>query len=250
MRTLLIDDQQLFREGLIALLRVRDDVAIVGQASSAREAYDLVRGVRPDVVVMELLLPGADGLAAAREIRRLHPKCKLIVLTACKEGKRLQSAWLGGIDACVSKSDSAATLMAAFTCLAAGRRFMSPALRKTDPTLRTIDERYLDGPEPMAQLSLREREVFDLVVRGFSTKEVAKELCISIKTVETHRTHINEKLAAHCSADLVRYAFRYGVPPSSLVFSACDQSSPEYGVSRGQRAKMDKRRRPLRDRRL
>jgi DNA-binding CsgD family transcriptional regulator len=90
-------------------------------------------------------------------------------------------------------------------------------LRKTGSALRVIDERYQDGRNPLAKLSLREHEVFDLVVRGFTTKKVAQELCISAKTVETHRTHINEKLAAHCSADLVRIAFQNGMTPSGIV---------------------------------
>jgi two-component system, NarL family, response regulator NreC len=217
MRVLLVDDQRLFREGLCALLRSRHDVEIVGQASSAREAYGLVQRLHPDVVVTELLLPGVDGVAAAREIRRLQPDCKLLVLTACKESRRLQAAWLSGIDACITKDESVETLVAAITSMATGRRFVSPALRRTGSALRTIDERCANDSDPLAQLSLREREVFDLVVRGFTTKKVAQELCISAKTVETHRTHINEKLAAHCSADLVRYAFRNGVSPSSVT---------------------------------
>lgn len=214
MRVLLVDEQRLFREGLCALLRARHDVEIVGQASSAREAYELVRRQHPDVVVTELLLPGVDGVAAAREIRRLQPRCKLLVLTACKESSRLQAAWLSRIDACVTKDESAEALFAAMASLATGRRFVSPALRKTGSALRVIDERYQDGRDPLAKLSLREREVFDLVVRGFTTKKVAQELCISAKTVETHRTHINEKLATHCSADLVRIAFQNGLTPS------------------------------------
>lgn len=224
MRVLLVDDQRLFREGLCALLRGRCGVEVVGQASSAREAYGLAQRLMPDVMVTELLLPGVDGIAAAREIRRLQPDCKVLVLTACTERSRLQAAWQSGIDACVAKDESAETLVAALTSLATGRRFVSPALRRTGSALRVIDKCYADAGDPLAQLSLREREVFDLVVRGFTTKQVAQELCISAKTVETHRNHINEKLAAHCSADLVRYAFRNGLPPSSEAGSVKKRS--------------------------
>lgn len=212
MRALLVDDQRLFREGLCALLRGRGGVEIVGQAASAREAYELVRRLRPDILLMELLLPGVDGVTAAREIRRLRPECKLLVLTGCKERRLLQAAWLSGIDACLTKDESVDTLLAAIASLGTGRRFVAPALRRTGSALRVIDKDHQQSGDPFAQLSLREREVFDLVVRGFTTKAVAQELCISGKTVETHRAHINEKLAAHCSADLVRYAFRHGVP--------------------------------------
>ena len=167
----------------------------------------------------ELVLPGVDGIAAAREIRRLQPGCKILALTACKESGRLQTAWLAGIDGCVTKEESAETLFAAITSLAKGRRYISPALRKTGSALRAIDQRKVVSCDPLSQLSLREREVFDLVVRGFSTKAVAEELYISTKTVETHRAHINEKLAAHGSADLVRYAVRNGVPPTLSLLS-------------------------------
>jgi two-component system, NarL family, response regulator NreC len=213
MRLLLVDEQRLFREGLGALLRTRRGMEIVGEASCAKEAYELVRHLRPQLVVMELLLPGVDGIAAAREIRRLSPDCRILVLTGCKESVRLQSAWLSGIDACVTKAESIDALFAAIASLELGRRYVSPVLRRTGSALRSIDEQHGCEGDPLARLSLREREVFDLVVRGFSTKAIAQELCISPKTVETHRAHINQKLSAHCSADLVRYAFRNEVPP-------------------------------------
>jgi two-component system, NarL family, response regulator NreC len=213
MRTLLVDDQRMFREGLRALLRERKDVEIVGETPSARQAYELVRRLGPQLVITELILPRVDGVTAAREIRRLRPECKILVLTACKEMVRLQSAWLSGIDACVTKDDSVETLVSAIASLGVGRRFVSPVLRRTGSALRNIDERYARGTDPLASLSRREREVFDLIVRGASTKAVAQELCISPKTVETHRTHINEKLALHSTADLVRYAFRNDLHP-------------------------------------
>jgi DNA-binding NarL/FixJ family response regulator len=208
MRLLLVDEQRLFREGLSALLRAARNVEVVGHAASAREAYALVNRVHPDVVVMELALPGVDGVTAAREIRRLRPQCKLMVLTGCKDRRLLQAAWLSGIDACMTKDESVETLLNAMARVAAGHRFIGPSMRKTDSHLRIADAEPLYSGDPLARLSLRERVVFDLVVRGFTTKAVARELCISTKTVETHRAHINQKLAAHCTADLVRYAFR------------------------------------------
>jgi DNA-binding NarL/FixJ family response regulator len=212
MRALLVDDQRMFRDGLCALLRSVGNVEIIGQAANAREAYELVTRLRPDLVMMELLLPGVDGVTAAREIRRLRQECKLFVLTACKDRHLLQAAWLSGIDACVTKDESVDTLLGAIASLKAGRRFISPSLRKSDSQLRILDADPRNAEEPLRRLSLRERVVFNLIVRGFTTKAVARELCISTKTVETHRAHINEKLAAHSTADLVRYAFRNSVP--------------------------------------
>jgi two-component system, NarL family, response regulator NreC len=208
MRTLLVDEQRMFRAGLCAVLAGHRDVDVVGEAESARQAYDLVRRLGPQLVITELLLPGVDGIAAAREIRRLDPQCKILVLTACKDGSRLQSAWLSGVDAVVTKDETVETLSSAIASLHSGRRYAAPSLRRTGCALRFIDDRRVHGPDPHTELSLREREVFDLIVRGFSTKATARELCISPKTVETHRTHINQKLAVHSTADLVRYAFR------------------------------------------
>lgn len=217
MRVLLVDEQRLFREGLCVLLTkgpwespLVERIEVVGQAANAREAYALVNRLRPDIVVMELVLPGVDGITAAREIRRLRSECKLLVLTGCKDRRLLQAAWSAGIDACLSKGESVETVLTAMATLEAGRRYIGPSMRKTDSQLRIADDEAAYVGDPLARLSLRERVVFDLVVRGFTTKAVARELCISSKTVETHRAHINQKLAAHCTADLVRYAFRDG----------------------------------------
>lgn len=235
MRVLLVDDQLLFREAICALLQERGGVEVVGQASNAREAYSQVRRQSVDLALVELLLPGVDGVAAAREIRRLQPTCKIVVVTACKEPHRLQAAWAEGIDGCLTKNESADVLLAAITMLEAGRRFISPALRRTGSALRVVTEPAKGGKQPLTLLSLREREVFDLVVRGFSTKAAAAELCISAKTVETHRAHINEKLAVHSTADLVRFALHNGLllppngkggRPADTVRAAADEGLP------------------------
>jgi DNA-binding NarL/FixJ family response regulator len=212
MRVLVVDDQRLFREGLCAWLRANSHVEVVGQAANAREAYGLVPRLRPDVVTIELLLSGVDGVTTAQEIRRLRPECRLVMLTGCQDRRLLRAAWLSGIDACLGKDEAPATLLAAFAAVRAGERYLGPGLRKVGSMSEVADEKAWTGCDPVARLSRRERVVFDLVVRGYSTKAVARELCISTKTVETHRAHINEKLAAHCTADLVRFAFRDSVP--------------------------------------
>jgi DNA-binding NarL/FixJ family response regulator len=219
MRVLLVDEQRLFREGLRALLGPSENVQIVGEAANAREAYGLVSHLKPDLIMMELVLPGVDGVAAAREIRRLHPPCKILVLTGCRDRRLLQAAWLSGIDGCLTKDESVDTLRTAIGILEIGRRYIGASMRKTHSQLRIVTEEVPSVEDPLAQLSTRERVVFNLVVRGFSTKAVAQELSISAKTVETHRAHINEKLSAHCTADLVRYAFRNKVDAIALASS-------------------------------
>jgi two-component system response regulator NreC len=142
----------------------------------------------------------------------LRPECRLVALTGCTDRRLLWAAWRSGFDACVGKDDSPATLLAAFEAVRAGDRYLAPALRRVGSATEIADGWALTDDDPVARLSRRERVVFDLVVRGYSTKAVARELCISTKTVETHRAHINEKLAAHCTADLVRFAFRDSLP--------------------------------------
>jgi DNA-binding NarL/FixJ family response regulator len=212
MRVLVVDDQRLFREGFCSLLRASGQVESADPAADAREAYALVPRVRPDVVTVELVLSGVDGVTAAREIRRLSPGSRVVLLTGCKDRRPLRTAWLSGIDACLTKDDTMGTVLAAFASVMAGSRYLAPALRRAGAAPDVLGELACIATDPLARLSRRERVVFDLVVRGFSTKEVARELCISTKTVETHRAHINEKLAVHCTADLVRFAFRDSSP--------------------------------------
>lgn len=212
MRVLLVDEQRLFREGIRALLQAVSAAEVVGQAGSAREAYEMAARLRPDLVITELLLSGVDGVAAVQKIRRLRPGCRVLVLTGCRDRCVLRAAWLSGIDACMTKDESADVLSSAIASLGAGRRYLGPGLRTAGSPLRIVDAEPGQTADPLARLSVRERVIFDLVVRGLTTKAVARELYISTKTVETHRAHINEKLAAHCTADLVRFAFRGSVP--------------------------------------
>lgn len=239
MRVLVLDDQRLFREGFCALLRASGQAEVAGQAGNAREAYAVVPRVHADVAITELLLPDVDGVTAGREIRRLSPGCRVVLLTGCKDPRLLRTAWQSGIDACVTKDDSIATVLAALASVRAGDRYLSPRLRKAGPAPDVMGELAGIAADPVARLSRRERVVFDLVVRGFTTKEVARELCISTKTVETHRAHINEKLAVHSTADLVRFAFRDSVP-FPLGWGSDDHVRNQHARSRGPNARRRK----------
>src|SRR5512140_1937529 len=141
MRVLVVDDQRMFREGLCALLRASNRVEVVGQAATAREAYALVPRVRPDIVTVELLLSGVDGVTAAQEIRRLRPECRLVMLTGCQDRRLLRAAWLSGIDACLGKDEAPATLLAAFATVRAGGRYLGPNLRKAGSMSDVADEK-------------------------------------------------------------------------------------------------------------
>jgi DNA-binding NarL/FixJ family response regulator len=126
--------------------------------------------------------------------------------------------------------------------LEVGRRYIGSSMRKTHSQLRIVTEEVPTVGDPLERLSTRERVVFNLVVRGFSTKAVARELCISVKTVETHRAHINEKLSAHCTADLVRYAFRNKVDAIALARGKRERAGRSRSKAPPTR---DRRRQPL-----
>jgi DNA-binding NarL/FixJ family response regulator len=210
MRVVVIDQQPLFREGLRAFVDRQVGMQVVGAAGHAREGFRLVDQLSPDVVVVDLVLPGMGGLATIKEIlRRRAQVAVLAVSSACYERDVLDalSAGAGGF---VAKTDPPEAFVEGLRAVGRGLRFLGPcarglALPAGGPTNGTRAGTRPD-PDVLTGLSPREREVFDLIVKGFKNREMARELCISIKTVETHRLHINRKLACSNSLDLLRFA--------------------------------------------
>jgi DNA-binding NarL/FixJ family response regulator len=203
-KLLLIDDHILFREGLRALISTTRDLEVVGEASEARAAYKLAEELSPDVALLDLTLPGTGGVAVTRELRRRAPDTRVLILTMHTTQDYVVQSMAAGAIGYALKDQPAATLFDAIRQVARGVSYLSPRFPRA----------LLDGTGdggPLGALSDREREIFDLVVRGFSTQAIAGELCIAKKTVETHRGNINKKLGAHSTADLLRLAARYGL---------------------------------------
>lgn len=207
-RIVLIDDHSLFREGLRSYLSAAQDMAIVGEASTAREAYATIDATTPDVVVLDIGLPGIDGIAAAREIHRRSPTVRLLVLSMYRDSDRVRWAVGAGARGYVLKDDEPALVVEGIRAVARGDRYFSP---------RVSFEDSMDAPisagidDTLDRLSPRELEIFRMVVGGSTNVAISKALCISVKTVETHRAHINKKLGSRCPADLVRLAARRGL---------------------------------------
>jgi DNA-binding NarL/FixJ family response regulator len=212
-RVALVDDHQLFREGLKALLTQQPDLTVVAEASDARQAYGMIEAIHPDVVVLDVGLPGVDGIAAARELRRRVPDGHVLILTMHDrqhDGERYAAAALAaGAAGYALKSQAPASLFDAIRAVARGETYVSPQL--SVESVRAQMRGGFTSTGPLAALSPREREVFDLIVRGFSNPGVATELCISVKTVETHRARIHRKFGVHSVAELVRYAALNGL---------------------------------------
>ena len=204
-RMLIADDHILFREGVKALLPPRE-FEIVGEAENGPDAISMARKQQPDVALLDIGMPGLNGLDAAREVLRVSPRSKVMVLTMHKEHAYLAEALRAGARGYVLKSRGAVELVEALREVANGGVYLSPGLS------RDVAESYITGDKPGASpLSARERQVLQLIAEGKTTKEVAGVLFISHKTVESHRQRIMSKLDIHETASLVRYAIRSGL---------------------------------------
>lgn len=209
LRILVVDDHAVVRRGVRGLLEAQPEWEICGEATTGREAVELARRLKPDVVVLDLSLPELNGLDVTQQILKELPQTEVLVLTMHDSEELAQQVLQAGARGYVLKSDADENLVAAVESLSHHRPFLSP--RVTEVVL----ENYIrQGDRPTARKSartpvtIREREIIQLVAEGKSSKEVAAALGISVKTVEAHRTNIMRKLRLHSISDLVRYAIR------------------------------------------
>ncbi len=204
-RILIAEDQQLVRQGLAALLKT-EDVEIVGEAEDGAAAIEMARVLKPDIVLMDLSMPTLDGVDATRKLKRVMPQVRVLILTIANCERRVAEALAAGADGYALKKLGHAELMAAINSVRAGRPYLGPGLNEAQV------REYLDGCDNSnVSLTAREREVLRLIAQGLKNREIAETLSIAIKTVETHRTKIMQKLDLHNSAELAAYAIRRGL---------------------------------------
>jgi DNA-binding NarL/FixJ family response regulator len=200
----LADDHPVVRQGLRLLLE-RERFEIRGEASDGLEAVTLAERTKPDIVVLDLAMPTLNGVSAAKEIAKVSPLTRTILLTMHAEEYHVLDALRAGVKGCVSKSQASDHLLQAIREVCAGGVYLSPALSGA------VVQAYLTKSEPPRDpLTGRERQVLQLIAEGKTTKEVAVILGVAVKTAETHRTSLMEKLDIHSTAGLVRYAIRRG----------------------------------------
>jgi DNA-binding NarL/FixJ family response regulator len=205
MNVLLADDHPMFRQGLKNLLQ-REGPKVVAEAEDGRSAVELARTTRPDVAILDLTMPLLNGIDAARAIMAACPMTRTILLTMHSEDQYILEALRAGVHGYVLKSQAAGDLIQAMRDVRRGLTYVSPGIS------RAVIECYRAGSDRERDpLSLREREVLQLVAEGRTTKEVAALLGISSKTVESHRGRLMGKLGVHETASLVRYAIRQGI---------------------------------------
>lgn len=205
-RVVLVDDHLVFREGLAAILGAHPDIALVGDASDLRSAVAVTERARPDVVVLDIGLPGASGLDVARELVRVAPRVKILLLTMHRLQEYIEEALAAGVSGYALKTQPSSAIVDAIRTVARGELYLAPA-RHEDAELGGRTEPASPTPDVLTK---REREIFDLVVGGLSNEAIGKRLFISVKTVETHRARINRKLNVHSTAGLVRFAVKHG----------------------------------------
>ena len=204
-RVLLADDHALIREGLKALLE-KQGIQVVTEASDGQEAVRLGEKTQPDVAILDITMPLLNGVDAARELIKSTPKAKVILLTQHDEDQYVTEALRSGVKGYVLKSQAAEDLIHAIREVCKGSVYLSPSIS------RAVVDAYLSKTYVSVDpLSTRERQVLQLVGEGKSTKDIALQLGISVKTAESHRARLMRKLDIHETASLVRYAIRHGL---------------------------------------
>lgn len=206
-RVLVVDDHAVVRAGLKLLLEAEPDLEVVGEAGDAREAVFQTRSLRPDVIVLDLVMPGRGGIEVLPELRKDAPEAQVLVLSMQDEPSYVREAFAAGASGYVLKEAADAELVSAVRAVASGERHVHPALGAR-LVAAEAEERRLAEDDPLSE---REREVLRLLALGHTNQEIAKLLYISVRTAETHRAHIMQKLRLQTRAELVRHAMTHGL---------------------------------------
>ena len=208
-KILLVDDHAMFRAGIKALLEAEGRLVVVGEASSGDEAVDKTRELKPDVVVMDLSMPGSNGLEATRRIAALELDTKVLVLTVHAEEEYLVPVVEAGASGYLTKTSADNDLIEAIKVVARGEVYLPP--KATTLLLQRYKASESDDTAGLHDLSTREQEVLALTAEGYSSREIGKKLFISPKTVDTYRSRIMDKLGLNHRSELVRFALRVGL---------------------------------------
>jgi two-component system, NarL family, response regulator NreC len=210
-RVLIVDDHAVVRSGLAMLVNAEEDLETVGEAGTAREAIFEARTTKPDVVLMDVMMPEQSGIDVVPQLLHERPESKVLVLSMQDDPRYVREAFEAGASGYVLKEAADAELVAAIREVAGGGRYVHPALGARLVTAEAAERRRAEQ-DP---LSDREREVLRLLALGHTNQEIAKELYISVRTAETHRAHIMQKLRLSSRAELVRYALSEGLLETS-----------------------------------
>ncbi|WP_101845438.1 response regulator transcription factor [Halobacillus sp. Marseille-P3879] len=210
-KVLLVDDHAVVRTGLNLLLNSQENMEVVGEASEGAEGIKKAQETKPDVVLMDLSMPhGKDGLSSTSELKKILPETAILILTMHDDEEYLFRAIQTGASGCVLKSAPHSELINAIQSVSVGNAYLHPSATKKlmEEYLGNIKE---SGSDLFELLSEREKEILTLIARGYANKEIAEKLIISVKTVETHKSNLMEKLQMKTRPELVSYALKKGL---------------------------------------
>lgn len=214
-RVIIVDDHALVRAGFCSLLKNLTGIEVVGEASEGYEALRLIKEKKPDIVLLDISMPGINGLEVADRIRKEFPEVRVIILSMYLNEEYVLQAMRVGAAGYLMKDSKSEELELALKAVADGKKYLS------SPVSKKVIEAYIKQPLKSGsianrtgvyqRLTPRQREVVQLITEGYTTKEIAKKLNVSIKTIDAHRTQIMERLDIHDIASLVRYAIQMGI---------------------------------------
>ena len=210
-KVLITEDHQMLREGLKAILATRNDLTIVGEAIDGLEAIRKIKRLHPDLMLLDLSMPRLNGLSVLADAKADRPELKILVLTIHESERYVMEAFAAGANGYASKNDSREELLVAIDSVLAGRVYLSPSISKNVLEGFLANWKLRDPDVLWDRVSRREKEILKLLAEGYTNKEIAGMLCISVKTVEKHRANIMAKLDTHNVAKLTALAVRRGL---------------------------------------
>jgi DNA-binding NarL/FixJ family response regulator len=205
-KILLVDDHPVLRKGLVRLIDARDEFEVCGEASTAAEAMSLVPRLSPDLVIVDISLPGTSGIDLTKAIRAEFPKLPVLILSMHEEALYATRALRVGASGYIGKQDAIDNIEVALQEAFSGRCYLSPVIAKQ---IRPNDAATAESSDPMSILTDREFEIFELIGEGYEVREISEALGVSPKTVETHRTNIKEKLKLKNARQVARMAVQW-----------------------------------------
>jgi two-component system, NarL family, response regulator NreC len=216
-RILLADDHTIVRQGLARLLEEQPDLKVVGEATNGQKAVDQALALKPDIVIMDIAMPRMNGIEAAKRIRKQLPKTKILILSMYSHEHYIHELLETGVSGYLLKDSSGRDIIKAIRSAMKNETFLSPTISKIlVETYRSPKRKCSSIAERYNQLSNREREVFQLIGEGHSTREIADMLCVSISTIKTHRANIMEKLNIESPVKLIHFAIQLGLVDPAL----------------------------------
>ena len=208
-RVIIVDDHAILREGVRALLRTQDDIEVVGEASNGEEALVVVQKLDPDVVLMDIAMPGLGGIEATIEMKKLGARAKILIMSQYEDREYVRRLLKAGVSGYVLKKSAGSELANAVRAVYRGGLVLDPEVART--AMEEANPAAPGAADPYESLTDREKQVLKLVAEGKSNKEVAEVLGIGVKTAMSHREHVMEKLGVHNRTELVRFAIKRGV---------------------------------------